>query len=116
MLTFVNKFLIKKCTVRYCLVGKKDRDFVKHFFDVQPKMPLHYCHKTTTNTYMEPIVPSVAQLRKLFLEMFLQENIEAVSRFFLIIFQGTYHKSTHGRINVTCAVPTRLEMSLKMNI
>lgn len=107
MVTYLNTFGIKKWTVRYWLNHKlkndgiapstsvthpptmrissarrrMDRNFVKQFFNLLPKMPSHYCRQSTTRKYLEPIVTSIAQLYNLYLKKFPQEKVNSVSRF-----------------------------------
>lgn len=51
-------------------------EFVQKFFSSLAKLPSHYCRKTTTRLYLEPVFSSMAQLYKIYLERCNEENIE----------------------------------------
>lgn len=44
------------------------KEFIKVFFNKLPKMESHYCRKSTSKLYLEPLVQSKSQLYKLYID------------------------------------------------
>ncbi|CAH2095417.1 unnamed protein product [Euphydryas editha] len=86
LITFLNTLGIKEWTVRYWLGdrGNKEnhtnvstsslvttenkRDSIKSYLSALPKLPSHYCRKSSTKQYLEPLIQSKSQLYNLYVE------------------------------------------------
>lgn len=69
---------------------KIKRKFVSEFLEKLPKLPSHYCRKSTSRLYFEPYIKSISQLYNMYGIMCNEENKQPVSR---KIFNEIYNKT-----------------------
>ena len=52
---------------QYYTRAEEDKEFMrKEFLEKLPKMPSHYCRSSSTKQYLEPIIPTLAELYRLY--------------------------------------------------
>lgn len=84
--TFINTLGVKEWTIRYWLGDRNNkenqanvsipslinteskRDSIKSYLSALPKLPSHYCRKSSTKQYLEPLIQSKTQLYNLYVE------------------------------------------------
>lgn len=84
-----NKVTNERSTLRIT-PEKIKRMFVNEFLEKLPKLPSHYCRKSTSRLYFEPYIKSMAQLYSMYILKSNEENKKSVSR---KIFPQVYNKT-----------------------
>lgn len=90
---------------------KRKRIFVTEFLNKLPKLPSHYCRKSTSRLYFEPYVKSKSQLYSMYKIKCDEENKQPVSRkIFTDIYEKTNFSVYHPKkdqCDICCSYQTK---------
>lgn len=90
---------------------KRKRIFVTEFLNKLPKLPSHYCRKSTSRLYFEPYVKSKSQLYNMYKIMCDEESKQPVSRkIFTDIYEKTNFSVYHPKkdqCDICCSYQTK---------
>lgn len=92
---------------------KIKRIFMTEFLEKLPKLPSHYCRKSTSRLYFEPNVKSMSQLYNMYVIKCIEENKQQVSRkIFTDVYNNTktnfsvYHPKK-DQCDICCSYQTK---------
>lgn len=105
-----NKENNKRSTIKIT-PEKRKRIFVTEFLEKLPKLPSHYCRKSTSRLYFEPYIKSISQLYNMYLIKCNEENKQSVSRkVFTEVYNETNFSVYHPKkdqCDICCSYQTK---------